>query len=244
MSPAAVRIRRFDQWEDIMVKTIVGSFDDSRAAHRAAQALIADCFMQQDISVVASNILGDYAPDGRPLFFDEPEESATETGAVAGGMLGGAAGLAASLVGLAIPGLGPVVAVGPLIAMLTGAGAGAVAGGLIGALIHSGVPQEHAGYYAESVRRGGALVTLRVDESRAERAAEILRNRGAIDLDERVMRWRDSGWRGWNSSAKPFTPEEAERERRLYGTHSDPLTGLPLTSDPDGDNRRSSTIRR
>jgi hypothetical protein len=228
-----------------MQKTIVGSFDNSRAAHRAAQALIDDGFMQQDISVVASNILGDYTPDGRPLWAEETsEETAAETGAVAGGVLGGAAGLTASLVGLAIPGLGPIVAVGPLIAMLTGAGAGAVAGGLIGALTHSGVPKEHATFYAESIRRGGALVTLRADESRAKRAAEILRKRGAIDLDERVMRWRDSGWRGWNSSAKPFTPEEAERERRLYGTHSDPLTGLPLTSDPDGDNRRSSTIRR
>src|SRR5215471_4018466 len=160
-----------------MQKTIVGSFDNSRAAHRAAQALIDDGFMQQDISVVASNILGDYTPDGRPLWAEETsEETAAETGAVAGGVLGGTAGLTASLVGLAIPGLGPIVAVGPLIAMLTGAGAGAVAGGLIGALTHSGVPQERASYYAESVRRGGALVTLRADESRAEHAAEILRD--------------------------------------------------------------------
>jgi hypothetical protein len=228
----------------IMVKTIVGSFYDSRAAHRAADALIADGFMQQDISVVASNILGDYTPDGRPLFFEEEPSNETETGAVAGGVLGGAAGLTASLVGLAIPGLGPVVAVGPLIAMLTGAGAGAVAGGLIGALTRAGIPDEHAGYYAETVRRGGALVSIRADESRADRAGEILRENGAIDLDQRVMRWKDAGWRGWDGSAKPYTAEEAERERRLYGTHSDPLTGLPLTSDPEGDTRRDSTIRR
>jgi hypothetical protein len=227
-----------------MVKTIVGSFDDSRAAHRAAEALLSDGYMQEDISVVASNILGDYTPDGRPLVTDEEPDTETETGAVAGGMLGGAAGLTASLMGLAIPGLGPVVAVGPLIAMLTGAGAGAVAGGLIGALTHSGVSQEHATYYAEAVRRGGALVALRADESRAERAADVLREHGAIDLDQRVMRWRDAGWRGWDGTAKPYTAEEAERERRLYGTHSDPLTGLPLTSDPEGDNRRESTIRR
>ena len=56
--------------------------------------------------------------------------------------------------------------------------------------------------------------------------------------------WRDAGWRGWDSSAKPYTAEEAERERRLYGTHSDPLTGLPVTSDPEADTRRESTIRR
>ena len=112
------------------------------------------------------------------------------------------------------------------------------------AMTHSGVPEEHATYYAEAVRRGGTLVALRADDSRAERAAEILRDKGAIDLDERVMRWRDAGWRGWDSAAKPFTPEEAERERRTYGTHADPLTGLPVTSDPEGDNRRNSTIRR
>ncbi len=227
-----------------MVKTIVGSFEGSRAAHRAAQALIDDGFMQQDISVVASNILGDYTPDGRVLTVDEEPDTETETGAVAGGMLGGAAGLTASLMGLAIPGLGPVVAVGPLIAMLTGAGAGAVAGGLIGALTHAGVSPEHASYFAESVRRGGALVSVRVDESRADRAAEILRRQGAIDLDERVLRWRDTGWRGWDGTAKPFTADEAERERRLYGTHTNPLSGLPMTGDPEGDNRRDSTIRR
>ena len=58
------------------------------------------------------------------------------------------------------------------------------------------------------------------------------------------MRWRDAGWRGWDGTAKPYTAEEAERERRLYGAHSDPLTGLPLTTDPEGDNQRGSTIRR
>jgi len=71
---------------------------------------------------------------------------------------------------------------------------------------------------------------------------EVLRN--AIDLDERVSRWREAGWEGWNPSAPPYTADEAERERRLYGTHSDPLSGLPLTSEPERDNRRSSTIRR
>jgi hypothetical protein len=109
-----------------MVKTIVRSFDGSRAAHRAAQALIDDGFMQQDISVVASNILGDYTPDGRVLAIDEEPDTETETGAVAGGMLGGAAGLT-QLDGLAIR-TRTRRRYRTLIAMLTGAGAGAVAG--------------------------------------------------------------------------------------------------------------------
>jgi hypothetical protein len=128
--------------------------------------------------------------------------------------------------------------------MVSGAGAGAVAGGLVGALTEAGVSPEHANYYAETVRRGGAIVTVKVDESRADRAAEIMRANGAIDLDERVSRWRDAGWEGWDPSAPPYTAEEAERERRLYGTHADALSGLPLTQDPARDNRRSSTIRR
>ena len=147
--------------------------------------------------------------------------------------MGGAAGLAASFMALSIPGIGPIVAAGPVVAMLSGAGAGAVAGGLIGALTDAGVSEEHANYYAETVRRGGALVTVKVDESRADRAMEIMRQNGAIDLDERVLRWREAGWDGWNPSAPPYTAEEAERERRLYGAHADPLSGLPLTSDPE-----------
>lgn len=125
-----------------------------------------------------------------------------------------------------------------------GAGAVAAAGEVLGSLTASGVSNEHASYYAESVRRGGALVTIRADDSRGERAAELMRENGAIDIEQRVSRWRESGWTGWDSSAAPYTREEAERERRLYGTHSDPLTGLPSTADPERDNRRDSTIRR
>jgi hypothetical protein len=124
-----------------------------------------------------------------------------------------------------------------------GAATVVVAGGLMASLTESGVAKEHASYYAESVRRGSALVTVRADDSRAGRAAEIMRENGAIDIEQRVSRWRESGWTGWDPSAAPYTREEAERERRLYGTHADPLSGLPSTADPEGDNLRDSTIR-
>ena len=222
-----------------MVKTIVGSFDGYPTARRVARELMDDGYMARDIGIMASNVSGDYrASDG------DEKETHTATCALTGGVIGGAAGLAASLMALTIPGLGPIVAAGPLISMVSGAGAGAVAGGLIGALTEAGVPEEHAHYYAETLRRGGAIVTVKVDESRADRAAQILRSNGAIDLDERVSRWREAGWEGWNPSAPPYTAEEAERERRLYGTHADPLSGLPLTKNPARDNRRGSTIRR
>jgi len=221
-----------------VVKTIVGSFDSYPTARRVARALMDEGYMSRDIGIMASNASGEYRGT------DDEKDSHTTTCALTGGVVGGAAGLAASLMALTIPGLGAIVAAGPLIAMLSGAGAGAVAGGLIGSLTEAGVSPEQANYYAETVRRGGAIVTVKVDESRADRAAEIMRANGAIDLDERVARWREAGWEGWDPTARPYTAEEAERERRLYGTHADPLSGLPLTSQPARDNRRSSTIRR
>ena len=109
-------------------------------------------------------------------------------------MLGGAAGLVVGLMGLAIPGIGPIVAAGPIAAALAGAGVGAVAGGLIGGLTGVGVSEDDASYYAESVRRGGALVTVRADDSRADEAASLMRNHGAVDIERRVEQWKQEGW--------------------------------------------------
>jgi uncharacterized membrane protein len=228
--------------EIAMTKTVVGSFDGYESAQKVAQILKDNGFRDEEISVVASNVAGAHRP--HELASDAEAPSNTATGAVTGGLLGGAVGLVANLAAVAVPGLGAIVAAGPLVVALTGAGAGAVAGGLIGALTGEGIPEEHASYYAEAVRRGGAIVTVRADEARADRAAEFMLMNGGIDIDERAARWRDTGWNGFDGSARPYTVEEAEQERRLYGMHADPLSGLPLTLDPEGDNRRDSTIRR
>lgn len=103
------------------------------------------------------------------------------TGAVTGGVVGGVAGLVVGIMGLTIPGVGPIIAAGPIAAALARAGAGAIAGGLIGGLVHIGVSEEHAHYYAESVRRGRALDTVRAQDSEAERAAQIMRLHGAVE---------------------------------------------------------------
>jgi len=225
-----------------MVKTIVASFDDYRTAQRVARELMNDGFMARDIGIVASGLAGAEHAAGDGITKSAVDHAAA-TGAVTGGVVGGAAGLAASLMALSIPGIGPVIAAGPLVTALTAASAGAVAGGLIGTLTDAGIPEEHASYFAECLRRGGALVTVKADETRSNRVSEIMRANGAIDLETRVLRWREAGWEGWNEAALPYTREEAERERRVYGTHADPLTGLPSTNDPELDNRRDSTIR-
>lgn len=201
-----------------MIKTVIGSFDRIDDADRAMQALRNAGFMGDDINLVANNV--QRSADGAVRRTSSPDDdhAGAATGAAAGGAIGGAAGLAVSLMGLAVPGIGPILAAGPIIAALAGAGAGAVAGGLIGSLTDLGVEEEHAEIYAESVRRGGSLVTVRVDETRTDEASSILRNSGAIEIDKRVEVWRDTGWTGYDPKAKPFTFEEIEHNRTRYTT--------------------------
>ena len=107
-------------------------------------------------------------------------------------------GAAVGLAALAIPGLGPVIAVGPLAAALAGAGIGAASGSVLGALVGYGFSEETAEYYAEAVRRGSALVTVQVEDGRAHAARDILEDAGAVDIDSRVENWRDEGWTGYD----------------------------------------------
>jgi hypothetical protein len=123
--------------------------------------------------------------------------SSALTGAGTGAALGGVAGLALALAPLAIPGIGPILAAGPIAAALAGAGIGAVAGGLIGGLTRLGVPEDEAHYYAEGVRRGGILVTVAADaDAQAEVAVAVMKRHGAVDIDQRAAEWKKQGWRG------------------------------------------------
>jgi hypothetical protein len=203
-----------------MIKTVVGSFDSASDATNAARELRAAGFMDDDVNVVANNarrpeVAETTRADVATDLVDDAANGAA-TGAITGGAIGGVAGLAFSLMGLAIPGIGPILAAGPIVAALTGAGAGAVAGGLIGALTDLGVDETAAGYYAEAVRRGAALVTIRADVSRVDEADRILRNHGAFDIEDRVVQWQSEGWTGYNPDAEPYSPDEIERSRTRY----------------------------
>lgn len=113
-------------------------------------------------------------------------------------MLGGGAGLLAGIGLVAIPGIGQVAAAGWLVAALAGAGVGAAAGGLLGTLTDAGLGEREASRYAEGVRRGGTLVSVRVGEDLSDRALAVLQRHGSIDLDERAEGWRAQGWTGGN----------------------------------------------
>jgi hypothetical protein len=202
-----------------MIKTVVGSFDTISHAAAAARELRAAGFIEGDVNIVANNVQG-ATPDTAVTNARAEDEEAhgAATGALAGGALGGAAGLAVSLMGLAVPGIGPILAAGPIAAALAGAGAGAIAGGLIGALADLGIPETEAEFYAEAVRRGAALVTVRTDLARTEEAEDIMRKGGAFDIEDRVLQWKSTGWTGYSPSATPYSYDEIQRDRGLYRT--------------------------
>jgi uncharacterized protein (TIGR02271 family) len=180
------------------------------------QELVDNGFRRDDISLVAQHEGETITERG------DDRTSGVAVGAGAGAAVGGLGGLLVGLSALAIPGVGPVLAAGPLATTLAGAGLGAAAGGLLGALTDLGVPEEEAHYYAEGVRRGGALVTVETDDQMADRAAEIMGRFGAIDVDERAGHWRQSGWTRFDPAAGPYRaterPAVAERQTAQYTT--------------------------
>jgi hypothetical protein len=204
-----------------MSKTISRLYNSHAEARAAVRELEAAGVSHGNISILVSN--ADSAYDEKAKSFpdrdldgkDDRAEGAAAGGGV-GAAVGGTAGLLAGLGLIAIPGVGPVVAAGWLVAALTGAALGGTTGGIIGALSQqAGVSDEEANVYAEGLRRGGALVSAKVDDGDASRVQAIM-DRSSVRVADRAAAWRKSGWTTYDPSAKPFTRDEVLRERSLY----------------------------
>lgn len=163
-----------------MLTTAVGSFANRTEAQDAVRALRAAGFADDRIGVVGQRMeyTGERGSDsGLP---NDPThsrwEEGTGVGAAAGAVTGTGLGLAVAA-GL-IPGVGPVIAGGMLMAMLASAGAGATVGTVVGGLIGLGVPEDEAGYYQDEVTSGRVLVSVEA-AGRREEAIDILRRHGA-----------------------------------------------------------------
>lgn len=181
-------------------KTITAFFDNYEDAAEAVRRLESAGIAHRDVSLVASNEGDRYSSHASRTFdgtnhHDDVSDGAG-TGATVGTLAGGGAGLLAGLGMLAIPGLGPVVAAGWLVSTLVGAGAGAAVGGIAGALVDAGVDENDAHAYAEGIRRGGALVTVRASDTEVDRIVDILDDEGTVDFGERENTWRSEGWTG------------------------------------------------
>lgn len=192
---------------------VTGLFDTAEEAAEAIRALKDAGIRDEDISLVANTVDADI--DRETAVADD-----AGTGAGLGAVVGGAGGLLAGLGVLAVPGLGPVAAAGWLLTTAVGAVAGAVvggaAGGLIGALTAAGVSPEDAHFYAESVKRGGSLVTVRATGEQAEMADDILHDAERVDVQSRRAAYERDGWEAFDENAEPYSPDEIRDYRGLY----------------------------
>ena len=208
-----------------MSKTVVGLFDDFQDAQSVVRDLTNAGFLRESISIAANQNATGYTGDGTDFNADaSPAANAAGKDATVGAGVGGVVGLLVGLGLLTVPGIGPVLAAGPIIAAIgttaAGAGIGAAAGGLIGGLTHLGVPKDHAEYYAEGVRRGGTLVTVDASDDKAQQAVDIMNGNNAVDIDTRGASYRSTGYTGYSETAAPYALEDIARERESYRTAS------------------------
>ncbi len=233
-----------------MTVVITRLFDTYDEAAKSVADLESSGIPHSEISIVANNTegrLGDYpataatpstvtsstayADEDAPV--DAAPASGAGTGATIGTVLGGGAGLLAGLGLLAIPGVGPVIAAGWLIATVTGAGIGAAGGGLLGSLVGAGVNETDAHVYAEGVRRGGTLVTVRADDGQRASVEAIFARYAGVDAATRGNEYRAGGWQRFDETAPAYTAGATPALGAMPTAAGAPVVGTGLASgDP------------
>src|SRR6202140_5548228 len=159
---------------------VFGIYTDRSSVDRAVEALKSAGFSNNDVSALFPENQGtkDFAHEKNT----KAPEGAT-TGAGTGALLGGGLGWLVGIGALAIPGLGPFIAAGPIMAALAGAGVGGAVGGVTGALVGMGIPEFEAKRYEGRLQKGGILVSVHCDTSEeVKRAKDILQRTGAEDI--------------------------------------------------------------
>jgi len=159
---------------------VYGIYPNRTAAENAVDRLLEAGFRNEDISVLLQDNVGtkDFAHDK-----DTKAPEGTTTGVLTGGAIGGTLGLLAGIGALAIPGLGPFIAAGPIMGTLAGLGSGGAIGGVIGALVGMGIPEYEAKRYEGRVKEGGILLSVHCDSSDwVSKAKDLLKQTGAEDV--------------------------------------------------------------
>lgn len=222
--------------KETAMSTFTCVYDTYPQAEQALRALQSAGVDPSDISLVANHQAS--APYTKAT---EAESVATDAGV--GAAIGGGVGLLAGLAGLAIPGVGPVLGVGWLMTTVIGAIAGTATGGFVGVLTETGVPQSHAEVYAEAVRRGGTLLTVRSTLG-DEIMLAALNDTNPIDPVVRRAEYEKDGWSrsdqdardaGMRADEEEVRAMDAERRERIEGEgvvdHVSPaVPGVPFPS--------------
>lgn len=158
-------------------QSVVGVFKSRDNAEKAVQQLRQQGFTTEEINLVTKKQQGRDSDRG---FYDDD----ITDGALTGGTLGGIGGLLLGAGAMAIPGIGPVIAAGPIAAAISGV----VAGGIAGGLIDWGIPSEASHRYEESVAQGNTLAVIRSSAGKVNTAAQILRQNGASQVESHAAK--------------------------------------------------------
>ncbi len=202
-------------------KTVVALYDHFENAKAAVGDVIQAGAARDRISLLANDSRGDHPPlQGNPGFARQEVDTDTDrqpgvvVGAEVGLGVGGVLGLLAGVGTLAIPGIGPLVAVGAWAVAAAGAATGGVLGGIIGALTDHGITDKDAHLYAEGLRRGGTLVSAVVTEEQVDQVTEIFKRHGGVDIDKRGESWVAEGWVSFDITAPALSPVEVVAARK------------------------------
>lgn len=199
-------------------KAVFGIYPDRPTVEEAVESLRAAGFRGTDISVLFQDNQGtkDFAHEKST----KAPEGAT-AGGIVGGLSGGVLGWLTGIGALAIPGLGPLIAAGPIVAALAGVGAMGAVGGMIGALAGLGVPEYEAKRYEGRIKQGGVLLSVHCDDDHwVKRAKDVLQQTGAESIDSTS-----------ESSADYFVSDKPQpRVRRAAYSEAVPDDTLPIES--------------
>jgi hypothetical protein len=194
---------------------VFGIYATPATAEAAVDHLLANGFTNSAISVLLPD------DESTRAFAHEKSTKAPEgttTGVATGGVIGGTLGLLAGIGALAIPGVGPLIAAGPIMATLAGVGAGGAIGGIVGALVGMGIPEYEAKRYEGAVKGGGTLLSVHCDTSEQVDAAKVsLKDTGAHDI----------------SSSSEAASKDTTGGRGTFGNIADGEKLSPRTSEAD-----------
>src|SRR6201993_465766 len=180
---------------------VFGIYSTRVAVENATNTLIRAGFPAADISVLLPESLGGPKDMGTEKATKAPEGAAA--GVTTGGAIGGTLGVLAGVGLLAIPGLGPFIAAGPIMAGLAGLGVGGAVGGITGALIGMGIPEFEAKRYEGRLQKGGILLSVHCDTSdEIKRAKEVMERTGGEDISSTGEASVDSNKTNRNVSSK------------------------------------------
>ncbi|MCU0497144.1 MAG: general stress protein [Anaerolineae bacterium] len=217
-----------------MRETLLATYDSLETANRVVNELVNNGFTRSDIGLAAHD------QEGRYSHHLTNQDVKGDEGAGFGAIIGTLTGAVAGLVAITVPGIGPIVAGGVLSAIGgaaagagIGAAAGALTGGITASLIDMGVSEEDSHYYAETLRRGGALVSVTTQTEQVDQATHILQRHHPLDMDRRITQWRKEGWSSFDPMSDPYTATDLAGRTDSMSTLPSSMGGTGATSATD-----------